>query len=533
MATTAVHRTFGNTGSFPFSKKCLRAERIMPKSQQIAKIRQYLSNRGADIDVLDLVDDWVDPTVIYEVNKAEIVSRVGFGTTRKPPSNKDLKEMQCTSLHNQCASNGLETCQIACDECNNPTACKKADRIEKEIKKHGRELTGFERMQTAKAKEAKRKVKKAKYSMGQTVKCREGYELQCGFTGIQKITEVKAYPDYVMYGIKGKAQGFVDEEWIAGIKVKLVLKEKKKLQTDDEIDKEMKLMAKRDEERFKRGDADLPFLKPKFKIGQRVRSSIGTPTEGGFSGFAKITSVDPSSDMVLYGMEHIASGRPVGLSTEESHIKAVPKKKVVKPVLKEKKKKQREPDDEEKKGIKRYNNAIKEGFKLTSSEKQELIYARFGKVFKSDLEYRLTVLRMGTWKDKETQGRAAKNKIVALAHGFFSLAKQFDVIERRGITIKKKPVKPTPAKTIPKKKKKVKTVKPSLQKKALQKKPKPSKTTLHLKILTKNQQALLRKYRFVDVSIQSKIYHVTKQNIKDSKIEWYKKNGKVYLKNKR
>ena len=531
MATTAIHGTFGNIDSFSFPKKRLRSERIMPKSQQVAKIQQYLSNRGADIDVLDLVEDWVDPTVIYEVNKAEIVSRVGFGTTQKLPSNKDLQEMHCTSLHNQCASNGLETCQIACDECKNPVACKKADKIEKEIKKHGRELTGFERLHIADIKEAKRVTKKAKFSTEQSVKCREGYELQCGFSGIQKITEVKAYPDYVMYGIKSKLQGFVEEDWIEKAKVtgKKVIK---KIQTDDEIDKEMKRMAIRDEERFKHEGDSLPFLKPKFKIGQRVRSSIGTPIEGGFSGFAKITSVDSGPDMVLYGMEHIASGRPVGLSTEESHIKATSKKKVVKPVLKEKKKKQREPDDEEKKGIKRYNNAIKEGFKLTSSEKQELIYARFGKVFKSDLEYRLTVLRMGTWKDKETQGRAAKNKIVALAHGFFSLAKQFEVIEKRGITIKKKPAKPTPTKATAKKKKKVKTTKPSLPKKALQKKPKVSKT-VHPKILTKNQQALLRKYRFVDVSIQGKMYHITKQNIKDSKIEWYKKNGKVYLKNKR
>lgn len=158
--------TFGDSGGFAFPKKRLRPERIMPKSQQVAKIRQYLSNRGADIDVLDLVEDWVDPTVIYEANKAEIISRVGFGTTRKPPSNVELREMECTSLYNQCASDGLEICQIACDECEDPVACKKADQIEKEIKKHGRELTPLERMQIYRVKESKRALKKAKYSTG-------------------------------------------------------------------------------------------------------------------------------------------------------------------------------------------------------------------------------------------------------------------------------------------------------------------------------------------------------------------------------
>ena len=133
MATTVAYKTFGDISDFGFERKRLRPECVMPKSQQVAKIRQYLSNRGADIDVLDLVEDWVDPTVMYETNKAEIVSRVGFGTTRKPPSNKEMREMYCNSLHNQCASDGLETCQVACDECKNPAACKKAERIKKEM----------------------------------------------------------------------------------------------------------------------------------------------------------------------------------------------------------------------------------------------------------------------------------------------------------------------------------------------------------------------------------------------------------------
>jgi len=142
-----------------------------------------------------------------------------------------MQEMYCTSLHNQCASNGLDTCQAACEECKNTAACKKADNIDIEIKTHGRELTAIERMRKAQAAEAKRALAKPKYSTGQIVTCREGYELQCGFTGLHKITQVKRYPDYVMYGIEGKPHGFVDEEWIIGVKAKTakpVLKEKKK-----------------------------------------------------------------------------------------------------------------------------------------------------------------------------------------------------------------------------------------------------------------------------------------------------------------
>ena len=178
--------------------------------------------------------DYVDTQVTYAENKREVLAVFGERSRSARISNKDLQEMHCTSLHNECASNGLETCQVACDECNNPAACEKAERIEKEIKKHGRELTGFERMQTAHEKEAKRVTKKAKFSVGQTVKCREGYELQCGFSGAQKITQVKAYPDYVMYGIQGKPQGFVEEDWVERVKVKPpkpALKEKKTVKT--------------------------------------------------------------------------------------------------------------------------------------------------------------------------------------------------------------------------------------------------------------------------------------------------------------
>lgn len=235
MATTTVaYGSFGELGGRVSTKRRVRPERIMPKSQQVANIRQYLSNRGADIDVLDLVEDWVDPTVIYEVNKAEIVGRVGFGTTRKPPTNKELVEMQCTSLHNECQEDGLETCQVACEECGDTTSCKKVTTIEKEIKKHGRELTSSERMDAAAAKEAKRTPKKARYEKGQTVKCREDYS--CGFSGVKKITEVKAYPDYVLYAIEDKERGFVDEEWIEGVKVKRVLKEKKETEPAPDIE---------------------------------------------------------------------------------------------------------------------------------------------------------------------------------------------------------------------------------------------------------------------------------------------------------
>ena len=405
MATTATtYGTFGNIPSFGFPKKRLRPERIMPKSQQVAKIQQYLSNRGAGIDVLDLVEDWVDPTVIYEVNKAEIISRVGFGSTRKPPSNKDLQEMHCVSLHNQCAANGLETCQIACDECDNPAACAKADKIKKEIKKHGRELTGFERMQAAHAKEAKRAPKKAKYSAGQTVKCREGYELQCGFSGLQKITQVKRYPDYVMYGIKGKLQGFVDEEWIVGVKVK------------------------------------------KAKVLPTVKT-------------AKPPKSKKKSVYVMF--------------------KGVRKHRLRCPIC---------------------GRSAHENFCIVHSDVQAL-----------DLETSKKAQKLVTENLKYQKEHEKKIKKVKTT----------------------KSPKPRPAKGTPKKKKKVKTAKPSLQKKALPKKPKVAKVAVYVKALTKNQQALLRKYRFVDVSIQGKTYHITKQNVKDGKVEWYRKNGKVCLKNRR
>ena len=232
--TTATYGSFGELGGGASAKRRVSPERIMPKSQQVAKIRQYLSNRGAGTDVLDLVNDWVDRTVIYEVNKAEIIARVGFDKPRKL-TKKDLHEMQCTHLSRDCAEDGLEICQVACGECGDPFSCKRVDVLEKEIKKHGRELTHSERMNIETAKEAKRVPKKPKYEKGQTVKCREGYS--CGFTGVKKITEVKAYPDYVHYAIEGKEHGFVDEEWIERVMVKQVLKKKKVTAPEIKIEK--------------------------------------------------------------------------------------------------------------------------------------------------------------------------------------------------------------------------------------------------------------------------------------------------------
>ena len=172
--------------------------------------------------------DYVDTEVTYAENKREVLAVFGERSRKARVSDKEMREMYCTSLHNECAANGLDTCQTACDECKNPAACNKAERIGKEIKKHGRELSALERTMIYTAKEEKRAVKKAKFSVGQTVKCREGYELQCGFSGSQKITQVKQYPDYVMYGIRGKAQGFVEEDWIVGVKVKTIKEFKKR-----------------------------------------------------------------------------------------------------------------------------------------------------------------------------------------------------------------------------------------------------------------------------------------------------------------
>jgi len=565
MATAATYKTFGDISDFGFERKRLRPERIMPKSQQVAKIRQYLSNRGADIDVLDLVEDWVDPTVMYETNKAEIVRRVGFGNVQKPPSNKEMREMYCDSLHNQCASDGLETCQVACDECKNPAACKKAERIKKEIKKYGRELTPFERDEIEIAKEAKRKAKKAKYSVGQTVKCREGYELQCGFSGVRKITQVKRYPDYVIYGIEGKLQGFVEEDWIERIKVKPVKpvpKPKKKQQTDEQIDKEMKRMAKRDEEMFNR--IDLPFLKPKFKIGQRVRSSVGTPMEGGFSGFAKITSIEPGPDMVLYGIEHIASGRPVGLSIEESYIKAAPKKKPSKTSKPKKEPKTVELGRDIPRWIKIKNN--KYFYSRSFSTKKEADWwanslrkdSRLAEVKKykpfifylsnSNEPQKYIVWATSPYetikppkpKGKGIEETAIKElnkgaKVKSYIHGSEEYEKAVGKYYKKrfgaNVVLTTKPPKPTPAKATPKKKKKAKSAKPSLQKKPSAKKSKTSKT-LHPKTLTDAQIKHARKYGYVNVIIEGVKKRVTKRNYAPRKrtVQWYKSGGKVHLK---
>ena len=342
--STAAHQIFGYSGTLGSTVSARRRrEPKYSKQQQTHKIRAILSRRMMSPPSYEDVLDYVDSEVTYAENKREVLAIFGERSRRGQITNKDLQEMHCVSLHNQCASNGLETCQIACDECKNPAACKKAEQIGKEIKKHGRELTGFERLQSEHTKEAKQAPKKAKYSTGQTVKCREGYELQCGFSGSQKITQVKQYPDYVMYGIKGKVQGFVDEEWIVGVKVK---------------------------------------TKPK-----KFRSVAGQAPR----------TLDPLAKVQI-----------------------------------------------------------------------------------------LPELSPKTPKKKKKGAITGKPQ----------------------------------------------TPKISYKKKKLPKMPEAIKKVLHPKTLTKNQQALLRKYRFVDISIQGKMYHITKQNVKDGKVEWYKKNGKVCLKNR-
>lgn len=217
-STTGIFGYSGSLGSTISARS--RREPKYSKQKQTRMICAILSRRMMSPPSYEEVSDYVDSNVTYAENKREVLAVFGERSRRGHMSDKDMREGYCTSLHNSCASNGLDTCQIACDECKNPAACRKAERIAKEIKKHGRELTHFEQMEEAHAKEAKRKVKKAKYSTGQIVTCREGYELQCGFSGAREITQVKAYPDYVMYGITGKAQGFVEEDWIEGVTVK-------------------------------------------------------------------------------------------------------------------------------------------------------------------------------------------------------------------------------------------------------------------------------------------------------------------------
>ena len=343
-----------------------------------------LSRRMMSPPSYEDVLDYVDSNVTYAENKKEVLAIFGERSRKgRRVTDKDMRDMYCTSLHNQCASNGLDTCAEACKECKNPAACEKACNIETEIKKHGRELTHIERMRIEHAKEAKRGSKKAKYSVGQVVKCREGYELQCGFKGLHKITRVNAYPDYVMYGIKGKEHGFVEEDWIVGVKGK--------------------------------NKMDI------VKVGSRMLETMKKP---------KRTRVElPALKNAL-----------------------------------------RKAEQEGDKG--------KVSFCLRAIE--------------------------------EASGEDGKNKKKAVKT-IKPLKKK-----KKGV-IKGKPTTP----------------KVHYEKKKLPKMPEAIKKALHLKTLTANQQALLRKYRFVDVSIQGKMYHVTKQNVKDGKVEWYRKNGKVCLKNRR
>ena len=238
---TATHATFGYTGSLgKLISARSRREPKYSKAKQTRMICAILSRRMMSPPSYEEVFDYVDSQVTYAENKREVLAVFGERSRIARVTDKQMREMYCNSLHNQCASNGLDTCAEACKECKNPAACEKACKIETEIKKHGRELTHIERMQKEHSKEAKRTPKGAKYSTGQIVKCREGYELQCGFSGARKITRVNAYPDYVMYGIEGKTHGFVEEDWIVGVKVKVkkapkTLPERRGMTTEDEI----------------------------------------------------------------------------------------------------------------------------------------------------------------------------------------------------------------------------------------------------------------------------------------------------------
>ena len=105
-------------------QKTKKHERIMPKSQQVAKIRLILSNRGAGVDTLDLVDDLVDPTVGYEDNKSEILRSVGFSAESRRGERAMVHE-QCPSAIAECGVNGEDTCEFACEVCGDSPACRK------------------------------------------------------------------------------------------------------------------------------------------------------------------------------------------------------------------------------------------------------------------------------------------------------------------------------------------------------------------------------------------------------------------------
>ena len=133
--STAAHTFSGYTGTLGgFTKTRRRREPKYSKQQQARMIRAILSRRMMSPPSFEDVLDYVDSEVTYAENKREVLAVFGERSRSVRTSNKDLQEMHCTSLHNKCASNGLETCQVACDECDNPAACNKAERIGKEIK---------------------------------------------------------------------------------------------------------------------------------------------------------------------------------------------------------------------------------------------------------------------------------------------------------------------------------------------------------------------------------------------------------------
>ena len=469
---TATHGIFGYTGTLGSTISARsRREPKYSKAQQTKMIRAILSRRMMSPPSYEDVLDYVDSNVTYAENKREVLAIFGERSRKgRMITDKDMKDMYCDSLHNQCVSNGLETCQTACAECKTPVACDKAKQIKKEIKKHGRKLTHFERMDVERTKEAKRKVKKAKYSTGQVVKCREGYELQCGFGGLRKITQVKAYPDYVMYAIKGKAQGFVEEEWIVGVKGKKEKTSKEKLKC---------LISKFEDYRREsipltaggvRSSAYETGLSAASKKEHAARKKIEKAT-------TQILGYEPLEPLVeAYKYTELVPSKGLGI--------ALPMRKVV---------------------------------KHTKQLKPKTLPERRGMTTESEIKQ---AVQSGAFK-RET-------------------AKYHKEVERE-LARCIKPPKPTPTKTtkpLKKKKKgvikgKPRTQKIQYEKKKLPKMPTAIKKALHLKTLTANQQALLRKYRFVDVCFQGKMYHITKQNVKDGKMEWYKKNGKVCLKNKR
>jgi len=194
----------------------------MPKSQQVAKIRQVLSNRGAGVDTLDFVDDLVDPTVGYEDNKREILRHVGFGTSNRYAA-REMVIAQCPSAIAECVVNGEDPCGFACEECGDTPSCRKVKEI--------RELGGYSRKERVgvsltlqKAKVAQKK--KSVYVMFKGIKKHRMRCPKCGRAALDGFCIVHSEVKALDLELSKKAQKMVEEN-IQSHKERLAKQKKK------------------------------------------------------------------------------------------------------------------------------------------------------------------------------------------------------------------------------------------------------------------------------------------------------------------